>query len=90
MKSPYFSFLLCSHESGALINVYVNGMPMGTIRAGVFEPHGFIYPQGEPVLIRLNNLPKPFPFKTLGDMKAMLHEAIDKLSIIDGETEVGP
>lgn len=87
MKSPYFSFLICSHNRGALVHAYVNGMPLGIIRDGVFEPHGFVYPKGEPVLTHLHNLPDPFPFETLAEMKEALHSAIDKLSVIEDKDE---
>ena len=83
MKGQYFSFLITSHEDGKLVAAYVNGMPIGQIQNGEFKPHGFVYPKGEPVLVNINNLPDPFPFKSLDEMKATLHQLIDKLEIVE-------
>lgn len=79
--SPYFSFLICSHANGALINAYVNGQAIGTIRDSVFNPHVFSHPGGTPTPITLNQLPNPFPFAALADMKAMLHQVIERLEV---------
>lgn len=83
MPAPYFSFLITSHAApeGSVVAVYVNGMPLGQVVDGSFLPHGFIYPKGEPVLIKLHNLPQPFPFESLAAMKQALHDAIDKIDL---------
>ena len=83
MQAPYFSFLLTSHSApeSSVIAAYVNGMPIGQILDDTFKPHGFIYPKGEPVLIQLHNLPNPFPFDSLDEMKRVLHEAIDQIDL---------
>jgi hypothetical protein len=85
-QSPYFSFLLCAHPKEKLVNAYVNGQAIGSIKDGVFSPHAFAHANGVPTPIRLTQMPKPFPFADMLDMKRALHAAIDKLEIIDEET----
>lgn len=86
-STPYFSFLLCSHPKEKLINAYVNGQPIGSIHNGVFSPHAFSHPSGIPTPIRLAQMPQPFPFEDMFEMKRVLHAAIDKLEIVDEETQ---
>lgn len=44
MSEKYTSVLMCFHEK--LTQVYVEGLPIGTIEAGEFKPHCSTLPDG--------------------------------------------
>jgi hypothetical protein len=76
---PYFSFLICHHES--VINAYYSGIPLGT---AVWEdgpaPDLVFTPAvigGQPVDLR--HLPHPCPFDNEAELKAALHKIVDMI-----------
>ncbi len=72
-QSPYFSFLICSHDSGRLVNAYINGRPIGSLKDGVFQP----------LDTKLGQLPQPLPFDSLANLKAFLNSVVDKIELIE-------
>lgn len=79
MKSGYVSFLICQHPN--VVNVFINGLPVGVIRQGKFEPHQFTNPDGTKRTIQLANLTPPFPFASLEEFKAAMIAAINQIAI---------
>ena len=72
----YFSFLICNHSNGEVVNFYYNGIPLGVCTHGDYAraTHG---PQALPIGIQ--QLPGPCPFKTGAELKAELHRLIDTM-----------
>ncbi len=81
-KPPYWSFLICSHQNGAIVNAYFNGLPIGVITNGVFNPAKVTVP-GLPNgrAITMQDLMDPCPFETIEDMKINLWAIIANLTI---------
>lgn len=78
-KPTYFSFLLCDH--GEIVNLYFNGMPLGTIKAGVFHPHEFTTPDGGKRTITINDLPEPCRFKDWAELAEHVVVATVRLGV---------
>ena len=81
--SPYLSILFCVHDHAKLVNAYVNGQPIGSIKDGVFSPHAFSHSSGSPIPVRLTQIPKPFPFETMDEFKDFMDAVIDKLQMVE-------
>ena len=77
---PYWSFLVCSHQGGALVNLYVNGRPIGVIKEGRWMPRPLGYRGDLPPTTR-DLLVPPLPPGGLAGLKAALHAAIDAIDI---------
>lgn len=48
----YTSFLVCIHDS--IINLYVEGLPIGTIQNGKFQVHHLTLPDGTKKPVEIN------------------------------------
>lgn len=68
--SNYFSFLICDH--GEIVNLYYNGIPLGTITDGEFKAR-----EG----LQMENLPQPCPFKTRDDLVDRIYQHLRRLQI---------
>lgn len=82
--APYFSFLICSGQSGRQVHVYFNGQPIGIIESGAFSP-ATLAPNQRPVMLR--DLGNPCPFDTVVQLKARLHEIVDAFEIDEPKPE---
>ncbi len=89
-QTPYFSFLLCSHDSGKLINLYLNGQPIGAIKSGVLSPQCFSHVSGNPTPIRLRQVGQPMPFGSLVELKTFLYGVVDKIDLIEEDEDIKP
>lgn len=64
MSSNYTSFLICFHNDHT--EVYVEGLPQGIIRNGVFQVHEYVLPDGSRKPVVLNQ-------ETLNAVQAVLN-----------------
>ena len=76
MSKGYYSFLICSHDDGAVVNFYVNGIPVG-----VLDEVGYRQAQigGRPVTV--HNLPEQFPFETFTELTEELHRLVNYVGL---------
>ncbi len=80
-QAPYYSFLICAAAGRHVQNVYLNGRSVGSLVGRTDWMPQLLPPNGRAVTIR--DIADPCPFSSVADLKAALHEVIDRMVIAE-------